>query len=154
MAHGYGSDFETSEDVIMNQYDTMATKYEKTAIVARSIGSCFAPNICTRAKSPQKIQWVLYITPVTSISRIANYATRFILQPFTPYIRGGERGYIGHPENIPHYVVVAENDLVTPVVDIQDLVKNRDVKLQMVKYANHNDIENWEEYLTILKEVF
>lgn len=149
---GYTDNFDVTDDNILRLYNKEASKYSQTAIFARSIGTCFAPQVCKNAAEPDKIQWVIYMTPVTSVSRLANWHLWNFMSPFVSFLHGANRGYSQHNTAHRHHVLLATEDMITPYQETKEFLKDREVDVYEFPHTGHNDIETSPDYISVLQK--
>lgn len=155
VAGGYSDSFEVTERDVLRRYESRAGDYPITAIFARSLGTCFAPMVCRKASAPNKIQFVIYATPVTSVGELANWHSWSLFRPFTAMIPGYDRGMTQHNTTHRYHIIIADNDSLTPKAQIQSFTKDKvdDRHVHVIPLVGHNELETSAEYLTVLRQI-
>jgi predicted alpha/beta hydrolase family esterase len=154
MAVGYTDNFDVTERDVLRAYEVNQKEYTETAIVARSIGSCIAPNLLKKMENPNKVKWVLYVTPVTSVSRLVRWHTWNVMAPVADMLHGAERGYSKHSTDHVHQVVAAKNDMITPYEELLSYTRGKNIQVHGLGGVGHNDIESSDEYVPLLQRLF
>lgn len=149
---GYADSFEVNDAALLKRYDRAAAQYSTTAIWARSIGTCFAAQLCAKAAQPDKILFVAYMTPVVDLAGLINWHTMSVFSPFSAYFPGGQRGLAHHRTAHRRYVIVAAEDAVTPRHFV-DAVDAANCRVETVANAGHNDIEQSAAFADVLKRI-
>jgi len=142
---GYTGEFESSDERIAKILREHVTKHKYTEIgvVARSIGSTLKIPDC------EEITFVIYVTPVSSIEKLAYWHTKSLIHPFKWFVRGRHRGVEELlSKKYRTFMILAEQDTITPISLIDD---KRGAFI--IPEVGHNDIEVSPRYLAALRQI-
>jgi hypothetical protein len=104
---GYKSTLKDTLEHILQRIQMI--KGTEFLLVARSIGTCFAPHIARQCH----VSRVIYLTPVVDSRELIHYHTRNIFMPVHSLIPHGW-GMNYHPADKEFHVVYAVDDTLTP----------------------------------------
>jgi pimeloyl-ACP methyl ester carboxylesterase len=156
LAVGYNSTLKATEHYILRAFNETAPDYAVTAIFARSLGTCFAPAVCQKAPRADTIQFVVYATPVTSVARLFNWHTCQAFKPVSSLFAGADRGLSQHVSTHKCFVILAQDDTITPHAEAAAFLK-QGVPAQGTVFkldgVGHNNFESADDYVDILHQI-
>ena len=152
---GYARSFDRTEKAILTAVRDERTRRNQQpwGVYSHSLGSCFAPTVCqTFAGEPK---FAIYATPLSSVGRVFNHHTRYLLGPVAPYLWGADRGLLRHNvvEPLP-LVVLADNDTLTPADVTRAALAEHKVETSGVHVlkGTHNDFYFDPAFSQLLEE--
>ena len=129
---------------------TSEHEYDDVGVWARSIGTCFAPELCARADCRDRMRWAAYVTPVSSVGELTGFGG--VAVHFT---EGAELGFARAQDAVPHHVLLASEDQVTPVAPVVRLIRDDRVpapaSVRVASGYGHNNITMAKERVQLLE---
>ncbi len=130
---GYAKNMERTKDLLCRRVHDVAKNYKQVIVVARSIGTCFAPYL------EHISSWTAYLTPVSSIHDMVMVHTGTL----GAYINMCYSIRMGHKfAKGPHKVYAAKYDKVTPYMPTG----------AYEIMSDHNGIDADKRFLKVLRE--
>jgi hypothetical protein len=133
----------------VNEHTAEQAEYDDVAVWSRSIGTCFAPEVCARAKCRDRIRWAAYVTPVSSIGDLTGFGG--VAHHFT---EGADMGFARAQDAVPHHLLLASEDQVTPTAPVVRMIRDGLVpppaRARGAAGYGHNNVSRSQERVQML----
>ncbi|MCD4848929.1 MAG: alpha/beta hydrolase [Candidatus Aegiribacteria sp.] len=131
-------------------YDHISQNHSKVTVIGRSLGT----GVATYLASVREVDKLVLIEPFDCLVTVARAAypvlpVRFMIKD--RYDSAGRAGSI----TAETLIIMAEKDDVIPGWSTERLISEFDqdiLQIVVIKYATHNDIQNYPQYCRVLEE--
>ena len=125
--------------------------FGEIGVWARSIGTCFAPEVCLSAMCRDRIRWAAYITPLASVGELVRLPGTHL------FVEGASLGFRRAQDAVPHHVLGASEDEVTPFEPVQRMIDAggvpRPSSVRVALGYGHNNITLSSERYHLIREL-
>lgn len=154
LAVGYTDTLTGSARNVLRAVDahTREHEYDDVAVWARSIGTCFAPELCARAACRDRLRWAAYVTPVSSVGDLTGFGGAA-----ATFTEGAELGFARAQDAVPHHVLLASEDQVTPAAPVARMIRDGRVpepaSVRVAQGYGHNNVTMSAERAQMLDQL-